>query len=321
MRELSEEKNYSVQWMCKKLNVSRAAYYRWLNREIPQKELEDIELGRLVLEYHQKYRGILGYRRMTMFINRHYNKNYRYRRIRRIMRIAGVSSTIRRVRKCCTASNKTDQKAENILNRNFEAFAPNEKWTTDVCELRIPKSNRKLYLSAFLDLYDRSIVGWQLSKTNDNKLVFDTLNKAVEANPEAQPLFHSDRGYQYTSPAFRNRLKQLGIQQSMSRVGMCVDNCPAEGLWGIIKDEMYQMYDIYDEQSLIQALIDYMEFYNHHRYQERYDCKTPMEVRSEALQADIPKRYPIPVNRRIEKYKAGLASKNPTEYSAGLELF
>ncbi|MGI6608213.1 MAG: IS3 family transposase [Erysipelotrichaceae bacterium] len=217
--------------------------------------------------------------------------------------IKGVSSTIRRVGKCCTISNKTDQKAENILNREFEAFAPNEKWTTDVCELIIPKSNSKMYLSAFPDLYDRSIVGWQLSRTNDNKLMFDTLNKAIEANPEAQPLFHSNRGYQYTSPAFRNKLKQLGMQQSMSRVGLCVDNCPSEGLWGIIKDEMYQMYDIYDEQPLIQALIDYIEFYNYRRYQERYDCKAPMKVRTEALQTEAPKRYPIPVNRRIENTK------------------
>lgn len=106
--------------MCKKLNVSRAAYYRWLNRKIPQKELEDIELGRLVLEYHQNYGGILGYRRMTMFINRKHQKQLKHKRIRRIMRIVGVSSIIKRVRKCCTVSNKTDQKAKTFLIVNLK---------------------------------------------------------------------------------------------------------------------------------------------------------------------------------------------------------
>lgn len=144
--------------MCQRLDIRRSAYYKWLKRPIPANEQEDIELADIIREYHEKYGGILGYRRMRIFINRQHNKNYNIKRIHRIMNILNIHSSIRRVRTCCTVSNKTDQKAENILHREFEASAPNEKWTTDVTEFKIPHSNEKLYLSAFLDLYDRSIV-------------------------------------------------------------------------------------------------------------------------------------------------------------------
>ena len=230
--------------MCKRLGVKRSAYYKWLNRSITANEQEDMRLAEIIMEYHQKYGGILGYRRMSLFINRNYNKHYNTKRIRRIMRILGIHSAIRAKRTCCTVSNKTDQKAENILHREFEASRPNEKWTTDITEFKIPHSKEKLYLSAFFDPYDRSIIAWSISNRNDNALVLDTFNQAIKLNPDAHPLFHSDRGFQYTSLVFQHKLKEQGMTQSMSRVACCLDNGPTEGLWGIIKTEMYKMYDL-----------------------------------------------------------------------------
>ena len=101
---------------------------------------------------------------------------------------------------------------------------------------------------------------------------------------------------------FRSLEKQE-MEQSMSRVGHCIDNGPTEGFWGIIKTEMYQMYDITDEATLRYAIKEYMHFYSEERPQDRYDCKTPLEVRQEALTSDIPIEYPIPENKRINKYK------------------
>lgn len=305
--------------------MSRSAYYKWLNRTVPARELEDMEIAEKVREHHERYGGILGYRRMTMFINRNEGTSYKPKRIRRIMRIINIHSSIRRAGNCCTVSNRKDQKADNLLGRNFEASAPNEKWTTDVTEFKIPGEKGKLYLSAFMDLYDRSIVAWVVGDRNDNNLVFETFRMAATANPEATPLFHSDRGYQYTSPAFRKMLSDQGMTQSMSRVACCIDNGPQEALWGIIKTEMPNLYEYHNKASLIEAIEKYINFYNCERYQERFDGKTPMEVRTEALQAETPKLYPIPVNRRIEKYKQYLAdlqaSKNPTEStSIGNEL-
>ena len=301
--------------MCLKLGISRAAYYKWLKRPIPAKELEDIEIAEKIRKLHKRYSGILGYRRMTIWLNREEGTGYKPKRIRRIMGIINVHSSIRRVRNCCTVSNKKDQKADNLLGRDFEASAPNEKWTTDVTEFKIPGEKGKLYLSVFMDLYDRSIVGWAVSEHNDNNLVFDTFRNAITANPDAAPLFHSDRGFQYTSPAFRKMLTDQGMIQSMSRVACCLDNGPQEALWGIIKTEMPKLFDYHDKASLIEAIGKYIHFYDNERYQERFACKTPIEVRREALTTKEPILYPIPINRRIEKYKQYLddlnASKNP----------
>ena len=316
IRELHEQEGYSISWMCRKLGINRAAYYKWLNRPVPAKELEDIEIAEKIKEYHERMGGILGYRRMTVFLNRQEGTDYKPKRIRRIMGILGIHSSIRRVRKCCTVSNKKDPKADNLLKRNFEASAPNEKWTTDVTEFKVPGGKGKIYLSAFMDLYDRSIVAWAVSDRNDNALVFDTFNKAMAANPNASPLFHSDRGFQYTSPAFRKLLTDHSMKQSMSRVACCIDNGPQEAFWGIMKTEMPNLFRYHDRDSLIEGISKYISFYNNERYQERYDSKTPMEVRTEALQAEEPTLYPIPVNLRIVKYKQHLeelnASKSPT---------
>ena len=113
--------------------------------------------------------------------------------------------------------------------------------------------------------------------------MLDTFNQAIKLNPDAHPLFHSDRGFQYTSPVFQHKLKEQGMTQSMSRVACCLDNGPTEGLWGIIKTEMYKINDILNKESLEKAISKYIDFYNHLRYQTRFDSKAPMEVRIEAI--------------------------------------
>lgn len=215
----------------------------------------------------------------------------------------GLHSVIRKKKKKYNTS-KPEETAENKLARDFYAAAPNQKWATDVTEFKIPETGKKLYLSAILDLYDRYPVAFVISGRNDNQLVFKTFDKAISANPNARPIFHSDRGFQYTSRTFRKKLEDNEMIQSMSRVGHCIDNGPTEGFWGIIKSEMYQMYKITDEMSLRNAIRDYMRFYRDERPQSRYNCKTPSEVRLEALSSAIPQAYPIAQNKRIEKYKA-----------------
>lgn len=101
--------------------------------------------------------------------------------------------------------------------------------------------NAKLYLSAILDLKDKSIVSFAISRNNNNQLVFYTFDLAVSKYPDAHPIFHSDRGFQYTNKQFKTRLDNAGMTQSMSRVGRCIDNGPMEGFWGILKCEMYYL--------------------------------------------------------------------------------
>lgn len=169
--------------------------------------------------------------------------------------------------------------AENILNREFSADAPNEKWLTDVTEFKYYHNNakHKIYLSAILDLYDRRIVSYAIGDSNNNPLVFQTLDKAIENNPEAHPLFHSDRGFQYTNRAFHNKLEAAGMTQSMSRVAKCIDNGPMEGFWGILKRERYYGKHFSDRKSLVNMIETYIDYYNNKRLQRNLGVLTPME--------------------------------------------
>lgn len=302
IRHFHETEKWCIKWMCKQLEISRATYYKWLNREIPEQELENIKLAGLIKEYDERFGHILGYRRMTSWINHFNHTNHGKKRVHRIMKKLGIHSVIRKKKKKYAFS-APETTAENKLGRDFYATAPNLKWSTDVTEFKISGEKKKLYLSAILDLYDRYPVSYVISCRNDNKLVFKTFDKAITSNPNAKPVFHSDRGFQYTSKVFQKKLKDREMEQSMSRVGHCIDNGPTEGFWGIIKSEMYQMYEITDEASLRSAIKDYMRFYREERPQDRYHCKTPLEVRNEALASEHPREYPISENKRIEKYK------------------
>ena len=153
------------------------------------------------------------------------------KRVLRICRKLNIKSTIKYSNNGCTRQAVNPQYiAENILNREFTAKAPNEKWLTDVTEFHyyIGMEKHKVYLSAILDLYDRRIVSYVIRDKNNNALVFDTVDNALLRNPGAQPLFHSDRGFQYTNRTFHTKLVNAGITQSMSRVAKCIDNGPME---------------------------------------------------------------------------------------------
>ena len=295
--------------MCEQLDITRAAYYKWLHRDIPKMEQENEQIAQLIREYDDRFNHILGYRRMTLYINRLNNKHYSRNRIHRIMKVINIHSVIRRKRKKYQSSTP-ETTADNILIRDFFAEAPNLKWVTDVTEFKWYEGPvvHKLYLSVILDLYDLSTVAWVVSRRNDNKLVLDTFAQAIQNNPEAKPIYPSDRGVQYTSKIFQNKLREQGMTQSMSRVGHCIDNGPTENFWGIVKSEMYYRNTFTDEQSLRKAVAEYMAFYSTERIQERFKGKTPAEVRAEALVADTPIQYPIPENKRIRKYKARYAA-------------
>ena len=292
------------------LRLIRVPIYKWLHRSVPQAEQENLLLAELVREYDEQYNHILGYRRMTTWINRlngtHFSKN----RIHRIMKAIDIHSVIRKQPKKYKKSTP-ERTAENILKRDFNASKPNEKWVTDVTEFKWYDGPvcHKIYLSAILDLYDRSVIAYVISRRNDNRLVFQTFDKAIANNAGAKPIFHSDRGFQYTSSTFQAKLKNQDIEQSMSRVGHCIDNGPTEGFWGIIKSEMYYLKKYDSLEELREDIIQYIYFYNYERLQERFDDRTPMAVRIAALTAENVTQYPIKENKRIQKYYAKLKSK------------
>lgn len=177
--------------------------------------------------------------------------------------------------------------AENLLNRQFYSTKPNERWLTDVTEFKWYKGTEghKFYWNVILNFCDRRIVSYVRSERNDNSLVFKTFDKAIQANPNAHPLFNSDRGFQYTSRTFHHKLMQAGMMQSMSRMAHCIDNCPMEGFWGILKRERYYGKRFTSKHGLTQMIHRYIRYYNIQRVQHNFGILTPMEKHAICLTA------------------------------------
>nr|WP_248735156.1 IS3 family transposase [Neobacillus rhizosphaerae] len=280
IQELHEKEDLSILLLCEISGISRAAYYKWLKRTPSSQELQNEEIIKEMQALHEKVDGIYGYRRMTLNINRKFEQNFNHKRIYRLMKIADIQCVIRKKKKLYKRS--TPQHiAENVLNREFTAEKLNEKWVTDVTELKYG-SSKKAYLSAILDLYDGSIVSYVLGHSNNNNLVFKTLDQATQLLDGDHPLIHSDRGFQYTSHGFKRRIDKVEMTQSMSRVGRCIDNGPMESFWGTLKCEKYYLnkYETFEELS--RAINEYIHFYNYDRYQKRLNGLSPMEYRAKA---------------------------------------
>lgn len=214
---------------------------------------------------------------MTIKVNREHQLNVNHKRIYRLMKILNIKSICRRKRK--KYINSTPEiTAENVLDRKFEAPNFGEKWLTDVTEMKYGLEGRA-YLSAILDLGDKSIVSFVLSHSNNNELVFKTFDTAHEEYPDAKPVFHSDRGFQYTNKVFKKKLDDAHMTQSMSRIAKCIDNGPMESFWGMMKSEMYYLREFHSYTELETAITEYIDYYNNHRYQKRLKCMTPIEYR------------------------------------------
>ena len=287
MKELSSEMGYPVEKLCNYLKIPRSAYYRWLKQPKSHREIENERIAEEIQQIHKEHPD-MGYRRIRDELDVNYDIDVNDKRILRICRTRGIQSTIKWKPKCCTRADRNpDHIAKNYLNRDFHAEAPNKKWLTDVSEFKyyIGIEVHKVYLSAILDLYDRRIITFKISDHNDNPLVLGTFDEAVKLEPDAHPLFHSDRGYQYTSAQFHTRLKNHHMKQSMSRVAHCIDNGPMEGFWGILKREMYYRHRFTDKNELIGAISDYIDYYNNRRLQRKLAVMTPMDYHNKYILA------------------------------------
>ena len=273
--------------MCALVHVSRASYYDWASGRKCGREVTNLQIAGMIEHIHDEDPS-KGYRRIADDLRKTHKVKISDSRVHRICSAINVKSTIKYGIKGCTRHEKSPWRtAENILNREFHADAPNQKWLTDVTEFKWHEGPviHKLYLSAILDLYDRRIVAYSISDHNDNGLVFTTFDRAVKNNPGAHPLFHSDRGYQYTSKPFCVKLQRYGMQQSMSRVGRCIDNGPMEGFWGILKRERYYGRKFTDRLELIKMIVNYISYYNNRRLQRNLGVLTPMEKHNLFMQA------------------------------------
>lgn len=283
IRQLHEEKGYPIYVLCVIADIPRCSYYKWRKRKESAADQENAAVLEELIRLYSEVKGIYGYRRMTLNIRSRLQKSYNHKRIYRLMKSVHMQSVIRRKKKRYVVTEPRIT-AENLLNREFSAERPNQKWLTDITEFKLC-NGKKAYLSAILDLADNSIVSYVLGHSGNNQLVFDTLDKAIQANPTAHPLFHSDRGITYTNRQFKSMLDKIHATQSMSRPGRCIDNGPMEGLWGILKAEMYYLQQFHTFEELQQAIDEYILFYNTRRLQPKLKGLAPHDFRNQILAA------------------------------------
>lgn len=278
VQEMHKE-GYAVTEICDILDLNRSSYYKWTHRAKSRSELENEALLHDIGMIYAGHNGTYGYRRIADEYNATHEKKYNLKRFYRLVHIVGLLAVIRRKRPAYQRSTP-EVTAENILNREFTANTVNEKWCTDVTEMKYGSEGEKAYLSAILDLKGRDIISFAIGKSNNNQLVFETFDLAVQKYPYAHPLFHRDRGFQYTSKSFKAKLDKQGMQQSMSRVGCCIDNGPMEGFWGILKCEMYHLNRFETYEELVAAIEQFIHYYNHQRRQHKLNCLPPAIYRS-----------------------------------------
>ncbi|WP_110291540.1 IS3 family transposase [Lachnotalea glycerini] len=254
--------------------------------------------------------SLFGAMNMYYTLRNKYHFTCGHNRVYRIMCINDIKSSYRRSSIYTYIKSTPEEIAENVLKRKFNSDKPNEKWCTDVTEIKVPATGEKLYISPVLDLYDRYPVGFAVSERNDIALADVTLEMAHNAYPEATPLYHSDRGFQYTRSAFKTKLERYGMTQSMSRVSRCIDNGPCEGFQGIFKDILFILYPhIQSKEEMIQAIYGTLDYYRNEYPQKRYKGKTCGQVRQEALQTSEPVIYPIKQANRYIKFWTSIEHK------------
>lgn len=275
-----QDEPFSIKVLCEIAEIARSSYYKWLKRKPSVRELENHKLTKAMISLYEKVAGIYGYRRLTLHLSRETQQQINHKRIQRLMQLQGIQSVIRRKRKKYASSNP-QHVAENLLNREFAATKPNEKWVTDVTEFKYGHS-QKAYLSAILDLHDNTVVSHVFGHSNNNSLVFQTVKKAMKAAPRSRPMLHSDRGFQYTSLRFK-KLFGKKLTHSMSRVGRCIDNSPIESFWGTLKCEKYYLHTYRTFDELERDIEAYIHFYNNERLQAKLNGLSPMEFRTKAV--------------------------------------
>lgn len=278
MFELHQEKGYGIINLCKAIDVSRSGYYKWLDRAPSEAEIINDCLATEIKSIYDESDSTFGVERVTLAINRELNISVNPKRVRRLMRIQGISSVIGRKRPNYVKS-IPQHTYENTINRMFAASKPNEKWFTDVTYLKFG-NNTRAYLSAIIDTYDQSIVAWKISRHNDNDLVRATIEEAFRTNPEARPYIQADRGSQYTSGMYKELSLKHRFEISMSRVSKCLDNQPIESFWGTLKSEYYYRNKFESFESLVNGIEGYISRYMHKRYVKKFGGLTPAEFRS-----------------------------------------
>ena len=259
----AEKATCRISQLCRALAVAPSGYYAWVRRPASARAQRDRRLKVLVRASFDASKHRYGSPRIHRDLVEQHESVSR-KRVIRLMQEEGLQARTRKRFKCTTNSDHDQPVAANLLDRQFTAVAPNQRWVGDTTEFVIGESS-KLYLAAILDLYSRFIVGWAVSAVNDRHLAMRALEMAIKRRcPEAGLLHHSDQGCTYASEDYQKKLAAHGITCSMSRRGNCHDNAVMESFFSTVKSELAERFPSFGEAKM--EIFDYIEvFYNQRR--------------------------------------------------------
>lgn len=268
---------YSIPLMCELLGVSRSGFYHAVGRGSEKRAGDEAAVVEAIREAQKRHRGRYGRRRMTPEVSERLGRAINHKRVGRLMREHGLGSQKRRPFRVCTTDSKHEHPiAANVLNRDFTATAPNQKWLADLTY--IPTGEGWLYLALVLDLFSRKLVGWAMSEHMPQGLTLEALRVALGwRDPPSGLMHHSDRGSQYAAREYRAVLEARGIIVSMSGKGDCWDNAPMESVNGTVKVECVHHEHFPTRAAARQVITEYLGYYNTERRHSSLRNITPAQ--------------------------------------------
>lgn len=258
--------------------LPRSTFY-WQVKSSYRKEIYADEKQRIKTLFHH-HKGRYGYRRITLAL-RNEGGSLNHKTVRKLMRQQQLASNLRR-KKYQSYKGAYGKVVPNVLERNFTAEAPNQKWVTDVTEFSI--RGKKLYLSPVLDLYNKEVVAWQMDTHPGMKLIDKMLDDALQKlNSGDEPVLHSDQGWQYQMASYQEKLGAGEVKQSMSRKGNCLDNAVIESFFGLLKTECWHNEKYDDVEQLKKSVDEYIHYYNNERIKVKLNGLSPVQYRTQTM--------------------------------------
>lgn len=255
--------------------MARSTFYYHLKR-IQEDKYKAVK--KLITQIFHQNKGRYGYRRIALELRGAHQHIINHKTVLRLMNELGLKCRIR-LKKYRSYRGQEGRIAPNLLNRDFKAELPNQKWVTDVTEFSV--AGQKLYLSPILDLFNSEIISYHMNTRPNYKLIDDMLKNAFQKHKKLQGLtLHSDQGWHYQMSTYQRELQQKGVKQSMSRKGNCLDNAVMENFFGILKSELFYTKKYTSVEELKKDIKEYINYYNNKRIKLKLKGKSPVQYRA-----------------------------------------
>ena len=271
---------YKITALIEVSGLPRSSYYYYVS--LFEKADKYSETREEIKDIFHEHKGRYGYRRITAELHNR-NITINHKTVQRLMQEESLVCRVR-MKKYKSYKGEVGKIAPNLLERDFQTTAPNQKWVTDITEFSL--FGQKLYLSPILDLHSQDIVSYTVSYRPLLSMTNDMLEQAFERIPDGTNLIlHSDQGWQYQHKHYQRMLKEKGVRQSMSRKGNCLDNAVMENFFGHLKSELLYLQNFDSIDHFIAELIDYLDYYNNRRIKTKLKGLPPAIHRKQALSA------------------------------------